>query len=341
MKGNRQIGLDGRLFISDCLNDGIFFIYSIILSALLSAAGDIMKLLGKSSLGMDELTNGIIIFDLICSLGMIVVAYYVYFMHCGENVSRLGTKPLVYLEYIRLAYYGLLIYFVLYQFANACKNHDEVSIAVPIFYFVYLIWLVTCAFAAMFIITLLHQNVIRRSYEHSFKLLSLMGLAVNIALPLIYFITRFWVKGWGDGFYSAGLCDFIRLCLAPMFYAAVWFLYMNAIEQVQRVFNEVDNAIRDKRYHIEFDDDNEKKAKSVKNAKSKKKTKSAKSKKLKKEKSKDSKPKKEKKLSESNLKPEEYLDDASKKVSEDEIEFTSADISESSAETNESGVENQ
>ena len=42
LKGNRQIGLDGRIFINDCLSDGIFFVYSIILSGILAAVGDIL-----------------------------------------------------------------------------------------------------------------------------------------------------------------------------------------------------------------------------------------------------------------------------------------------------------
>ncbi|MGN0473617.1 MAG: hypothetical protein ACI4IJ_00865 [Acutalibacteraceae bacterium] len=258
MKKNRQIGLDGRVFICDCLSNGIFFIYSIILCGFLSAAGDVMKLLGTSGRGMNELTNGVIVLDLICSLGMVVVAYYVYFMNCGESVPKLGTKPLIYLEYARLAYYGLLVYFVLYRLIDACRSDGKYPAALPIFYVFYLAWLIACVFAAMFLLTLLHQNVIRRSYERSFKILALAGLAINIMLPLVYIITRIWIKGWGDGFYSAGLCDFVRLCAAPVFYSAIWFLYMNAIDRVHRVFDEVDNAIRDKRYHIEFDDDEEK-----------------------------------------------------------------------------------
>lgn len=264
MKSNRQIGLDGRVFISDCLTDSIFFVYSIILCGFLSAAGDIMKLLGTSSRGMDEVTNGVIIFDLICSLGMVVVAYYVYFMNCGESVPKLGTKPLIYLEYIRLAYYGMLAYFVVYRFADAWHNRDTLTAAVPIFYIVYLAWIVTCIFAAMFLLTLLHQNILRRSYEHSFKMLALIGLVINILLPLVYIITRLWVRGAGDGFYSAGLCDFVRLCVAPVFYSAIWFIYMNAIDQVHRVFDEVDNAIRDKRYHIEFEESEQENSKDSK-----------------------------------------------------------------------------
>lgn len=257
MKKNRQIGLDGRVFISDCLSNGIFFIYSIILCGILSAAGDIMKLLGTSGRGMNELTNGVIVLDLICSLGMVIVAYYVYFMNCGESVPKLGTKPLVYLEYARLAYYGLLVYFVIYRLIDACRSGGKYPAALPVFYVFYLMWLIACVFAAMFLLTLLHQNVIRRSYERSFKILALAGLAINIILPLAYIITRIWIKGWGDGFYSAGLCDFVRLCASPVFYSAIWFLYMNAIDRVHQVFDEVDNAIRDKRYHIEFDDDDE------------------------------------------------------------------------------------
>lgn len=257
MKKNRQIGLDGRVFISDCLSNGIFFIYSIILCGILSAAGDIMKLLGTSGRGMNELTNGVIVLDLICSLGMVIVAYYVYFMNCGESVPKLGTKPLIYLEYARLAYYGLLVYFVIYRLIDACRSGGKYPAALPVFYVVYLIWLIACVFAAMFLLTLLHQNVIRRSYERSFKILALAGLAINIILPLAYIITRIWIKGWGDSFYSAGLCDFVRLCASPVFYSAIWFLYMNAIDRVHQVFDEVDNAIRDKRYHIEFDDDDE------------------------------------------------------------------------------------
>lgn len=255
MKSNRQIGLDGRVFITDCLSDGIFFVYSIILSGFLGAAGDMMKLLGQSSRGMDALTNALVILDLACSLSMVIVTYYVYFMHCGENIPKLGTKPLIYLEYLRLAYYGMLAYVVLYRFANDLQSGSGVPAAIPVFYFFYFAWLICCMCAAMFILTVLHQNVIRRSYAQSFKTLSLVGLGVNIILPLVYFITRIWVRGWGDGFYSAGLCDFVRFALAPIFYAAIWFLFMNAIDQVDRVFAEVDNAIRDRRYRIEFDED--------------------------------------------------------------------------------------
>ena len=255
MKSNRQIGLDGRVFITDCLSDGIFFVYSIILSGFLGAAGDIMKLLGQSSRGMDPLTNALVLLDLVCSLSMVMVTYYVYFMHCGENIPKLGTKPLIYLEYLRLAYYGLLSYEVLYRFANDLQSGSGVPAAIPVFYFFYFAWLISCMCAAMFILTVLHQNVIRRSYAQSFKTLALVGLGVNIILPLVYFITRIWVRGWGDGFYSAGLCDFVRFALAPIFYAAIWFLFMNAIDQVDRVFAEVDNAIRDRRYRIEFDED--------------------------------------------------------------------------------------
>lgn len=255
MKSNRQIGLDGRVFITDCLSDGIFFVYSIILSGFLGAAGDIMKLLGQSARDMDALTNALVISDLVCSLSMVIVTYYVYFMHCGENIPKLGTKPLIYLEYLRLAYYGLLAYEVLYRFANDLQSGAGIPVAIPIFYFFYFAWIICCVCAAMFILTVLHQNVIRRSYAQSFKILSLIGLGVNVLLPLVYFITRIWVRGRGDGFYSAGLCDFVRFALAPIFYAAIWFLFMSAIDQVDRVFAEVDNAIRDRRYRIEFDEE--------------------------------------------------------------------------------------
>ena len=255
MKNNRQIGLDGRIFITDCLSDGIFFIYSIILSGCFGAAGDIMKLLGRSSHGMDTLTNSLVICDLVCSLGLIIVTYYVYFMHCGENIPKLGTKPLIWLEYLRLGYYGVLAYHVLFRFAKELQSGSEVSTAIPIFYFFYFAWILCCMCAAMYILTVLHQNMIRRNYAQLFRWLSLIGLGTNALLPLVYFITRIWVKGAGDGFYSAGLCDFVRFALAPMFYAGVWFLFMSAIDQIDKVFNEVDAAIRDKRYRIEFEED--------------------------------------------------------------------------------------
>ena len=264
MKGNRQIGLDGRIFINDCLSDGIFFVYSIILSGILGATGDIMKLLGKSSATMDSLTNGLIIMDLACCLGLVLVSYYIYFMNCGENMPRFGVKPLIYLEYVRLAYYGMLIYDILYRFSDEILHSGRYPVSMSIFYAVYLGWLIACAFAAMFILTVLNQNMIRRSYSFSFKMLALIGLAINIALPLVFFITRIWVKGGGDGFYSSGVCDFIRLGIAPIFYAALWFLFLNAIDQIDRVFNEVDNAIRDKNYRIEFDNDDESRPKKKK-----------------------------------------------------------------------------
>ncbi len=279
LKGNRQIGLDGRIFINDCLSDGIFFVYSIIFSGILGAVGDVMKLIGKSSFSMDALTNGLIIMDLACCLGLVLVTYYVYFMNCGENMPQLGVKPLIYLEYVRLAYYGLLIYDVLYRFSDEILHTGKYPIAMSVFYFVYLGWLVCCAFAAMFILTVLNQNMIRRSYSESFKLLALTGLAINIAMPLVFFVTKIWVKHGGDGFYSSGLCDFIRLGIAPIFYAALWFLFLNAIDQVDRVFAEVDNAIRDKNYRIEFEEETEKKpgrSKSDKDGKEEKQVKSAK-----------------------------------------------------------------
>ena len=284
MKGNRQIGLDGRIFINDCLTDGIFFIYSIILSGILGAIGDVMKLTGKSSFVMKSLpngllTNGLIIMDLACCLGLVLVAYYVYFMNCGESMPKLGVKPLIYLEYARLAYYGMLIYNILYRFSDEILHSGTYPIAMSIFYVVYLGWLVTCAFAAMFILTVLNQNMIRRSYSDSFKMLALIGLGINIVMPIVFFITKIWIKGAGDGFYSAGICDFIRLGVAPIFYAAIWFLFLNAIDQVDRVFSEVDNAIRDKNYRIEFEEEPEKAKKSKsKDGKKKKKAKTVKSK---------------------------------------------------------------
>ena len=254
LKGNRQIGLDGRIFITDCLSDGLFFVYSIMLSGILGAVGNIMKLVGKSSFVMDPLTNGLILMDLACCLGLVLVSYYVYFMNCGESMPKLGVKPLIYLEYARLAYYGMLIYDVLYRFCDEILHSGKYPIAMSVFYVVYMGWLISCAFAAMFILTVLNQNMIRRSYSFSFKMLALTGLVLNIVMPLVFFITKIWIKGAGDGFYSAGLCDFIRLGIAPIFYAALWFLFLNAIDQVDRVFNEVDSAIRDKNYRIEFEE---------------------------------------------------------------------------------------
>lgn len=40
--------------------------------------------------------------------------------------------------------------------------------------------------------------------------------------------------------------------------------FLNAIDQIDRVFNEVDNAIRDKNYRIEFDNDDESRPKKKK-----------------------------------------------------------------------------
>ena len=182
-------------------------------------------------------------------------------------------------EYARLAYYGMLIYNILYRFSDEILHSGTYPIAMSIFYVVYLGWLATCAFAAMFILTVLNQNMIRRSYSDSFKMLALIGLGINIVMPIVFFITKIWIKGAGDGFYSAGICDFIRLGVAPIFYAAIWFLFLNAIDQVDRVFSEVDNAIRDKNYRIEFEEEPEKAKKSKsKDGKKKRKAKTVKSK---------------------------------------------------------------
>ncbi|MBQ9902371.1 MAG: hypothetical protein IJM51_08320 [Clostridia bacterium] len=264
MKGNRQIGLDGRIFINDCLSDGLFFVYSIMLSGILGAVGDIMKLTGKSGTVMNTLTNGLILMDLACCLGLVLVSYYVYFMNCGESMPKLGVKPLIYLEYVRLAYYGMLLYDVLYRFCDQILHSGHYPIAMSVFYVVYMGWLISCSFAAMFILTVLNQNMIRRSYSFSFKMLALTGLSINIVMPIVFFITKIWIKGAGDGFYSSALCDFLRLGIAPIFYAALWFLFLNAIDQVDRVFNEVDNAIRDKNYRIEFEEEQGKKRKKKK-----------------------------------------------------------------------------
>ena len=268
LKGNRQIGLDGRIFINDCLSDGLFFVYSIILSGILGAVGDVLKLTGKSSFVMDPLTNGLILMDFACCLGLVLVSYYVYFMNCGESMPKLGVKPLVYLEYVRLAYYGMLIYDVLYRFCDEILHSGKYPIAMSVFYVAYLGWLISCSFAAMFILTVLNQNMIRRSYSVSFKMPALAGLSINIVMPIVFFVTKIWIKGPGDGFYSSALCDFIRLGIAPIFYAALWFLFLNAIDQIDRVFSEVDNAIRDKNYRIEFEEEQGKSKRKKKTAKS-------------------------------------------------------------------------
>ena len=112
MNKNRQIGLDGKAFISACLRRGGIFVFFLLVYGALNAFSDILKLTGSSGAAMSPFTTTLLVYDFIVSLLLIVVVFYAYFLECGSSVPVLKHKPIVVFGLFRLGYYILLAYYV-------------------------------------------------------------------------------------------------------------------------------------------------------------------------------------------------------------------------------------
>ncbi|MBP3414767.1 MAG: hypothetical protein J6L81_06200 [Clostridia bacterium] len=89
MKNNRQIGLDGKIFITDCLKRSTYFIYGLLLFGAVGALSDILKLLGAGGTPMSTFTVTLLMYDFISLLLLIIVVFYAHYLECGSNIPIL------------------------------------------------------------------------------------------------------------------------------------------------------------------------------------------------------------------------------------------------------------
>lgn len=252
MKNNRQIGLNGRIFISNSLHSNAIFVFLLMAGGLLTAFADILKLTGSSGAQMSSFTTTLLLYDFVVSLMLIVVVFYAFFLECGDCVPVIREKPLMAFGLFRLGYYILLSYYICYR-ALYCVTHTEtVSVSLFFFYIVQFALVFMLILANCFVYNILSRNMIRRSYIKSFHRLATVGIIVQLILPIVYIIARALMAETGDEYFTASPCDLLRLCICPLFSIGVWFLYISAIDQVKGVFDEVDNALRDRRYQITY-----------------------------------------------------------------------------------------
>ncbi|MDR1002492.1 MAG: hypothetical protein LBL82_04390 [Oscillospiraceae bacterium] len=252
MKNNRQVGLDGRVFITGCLKKSSFFVFGLFFYGIISAAGDILKLLGKSGVLMNSMTTTLIFLDLVISLIFVVVVFYSYFLECGSNIPIIKDKPIIILGTMRLVYNVLLCYYILYRTVYCLVNTDTTPLSTFFFYFCMFVLAILSILACCFVLNILSRNMIRRSYIKTFKRLSTCGILFSAAMPICYLVSRIWFEDFGDEYFTHALCDTIRLLIAPVFYTSIWFIFVKATENVNEVFNEVDNAVRERRYQISY-----------------------------------------------------------------------------------------
>ncbi|MBQ4313077.1 MAG: hypothetical protein IJC18_02595, partial [Clostridia bacterium] len=263
MKNNRQIGLDGKVFVSSCLRRGTMFVFILMVYGIFTAVADILKLTGASGAIMGSFTTTLLLFDFIVSLALVVVVFYAYFLECGYSVPMVGHKPLVIFGLFRLAYYILLCYYICYRALYCLVNHDTVPLSLFFFYAVYFVLIIHCILANCYVFNVLTRNVIRRSYIKSFHAMSTVGIIVQVLLPITYLIARLTMNDIGDEYFTSSVCDLLRLCISPLLLVSVWFLFIHSIDQVREVFDEVDTALRERRYQITYstpESDNDPKA---------------------------------------------------------------------------------
>ncbi len=252
MNKNRQIGLDGKAFVSACLRRGGIFVLFLLVYGALNAFSDILKLTGSSGAAMSTFTTTLLVYDFIVSLLLIVVVFYAYFLECGSSVPLLKHKPIVVFGLFRLGYYILLAYYVCYR-ALYCLTHPEsVRLTLFFFYACYFVVIICCILANSYIYNVLTRNVIRRSYRTSFSRLARTGIVFQALLPITYIIARATMIDAGDEFFTRSFCDLFRLCINPLLLSGIWFLFLHSIHQIDEVFGEVDDALRNKRYQITY-----------------------------------------------------------------------------------------
>ena len=255
MKNNRQIGLDGKIFISTAMRRGTFFVLMLMLYGIVTAIADILKLTGASGVAMGSFTTTLLIYDFIVSLMLVVVVFYAYFLECGADVPVVREKPLVIFGFFRLGYYLLLSYYLCYRMLYCAVNRESVSTSVCIFYGVYLCLIVLLILANCYIFNIITRNLIRRSYEKSFHNIAIIGFVVQALLPISYILARIFMDDIGDEYFTTAICDLLRLLIAPMLLTSVWFLFLHGVGQVRDVYSEVDTALKSKRYQITYSSD--------------------------------------------------------------------------------------
>lgn len=256
MKSNRQIGLDGKIFVSGCLRRGPIFVFLLMIGGLVGAVADIIKLTGESGAQLDALTTSLFLFDLVSSFLLVAVMFYAYFLECGTSVPLFKQKPLVWFGFFRIGYHLLTAYYI-GQRAFLCMINPAMPVSLAAFYVVYLLWLCALIIANCYLFNVLIKNSIRRNYEKEFKYLAYFGLVVQGLLFLWYIIAALTTKRVEDAFFGHRFCDFLRLCLRPIFSIGIWFLFLNSIDEVKMVFSQVDSALRERRYQIAYADGHE------------------------------------------------------------------------------------
>lgn len=259
MKNNRQIGLDGKVFISACMHRGPLFVIILVFYGLLTAVADILKLTGASGVAMSPFTTTLLLYDFVVSLMLIVVIFYAYFLECGANVPVLKEKPIMVFGLFRLGYYVLLAYYICYRAMYCIVNRDSVPASLSFFYFVYLGLIILLILANCYIFNTLARNIIRRSYGKSFHRLAACGIILQALLPIAYIFARIFMQDLGDEYFTTAVCDLIRLCICPILLTSIWFLFLHGVEQVKEIYGEVDSALRSKQYQITYTADGDSK----------------------------------------------------------------------------------
>ena len=257
MKNNRQVGLDGKVFLTSCLKRGSIYVFGLLFYGAISAFADILKLLGKSGEAMSALTTTLVTIDMILSLLLIVVVFYAYFLECGASIPVLRDKPIIILGYCRLGYNVLLCYYIVYRALYCLANRQTVPFATLAFYTCYMAVTFLSILACCFVLNILQRNMIRRVFMRSFRTLAVCGIIFSSLVPLMYIISRFFMKEIGDEYFTDALCDMLRLCIAPLVYICLWVTFLRARIVTAEVFGEVDNAIRDRRYQITYTEKND------------------------------------------------------------------------------------
>lgn len=254
MRNNRQVGLDGKVFLTSCLKRSSIYVIGVILFGIINAIADVMKLTGKSGIAMSSLSTTLISVDLIVSLLFVVVVFYAYFLECGSSIPMLREKPIIILGYCRLAYNVLLCYYIIYRAMYCIVNSSTVPFGTLMFYVVYMVVTFLSILACCFVINVISRNMIRRIYIKSLRNLAVVGIVFTALTPIMYIIARFWMGEIGDEYFTNAFCDLLRLCIAPLCYLCVWIVMLKARTVTAEVFGEVDAAIRDRRYQITYTD---------------------------------------------------------------------------------------
>ncbi|MCL2486937.1 MAG: hypothetical protein FWE86_04985 [Oscillospiraceae bacterium] len=264
MKNNRQIGLDGKAFISGCLRRTPVFSLILALSGLFFALGDAIKLLAQPELPPSVAT--LLSVDFVASLLLPVIVFYAHGLECGRGVPKLGERGLLIFGYSRLLYLAGLCYIALYRGFFVAVNPDELPAGLAVYYFLYAAMVLMGVLAESYLLNTLMRNTVRRGYINSLRLLGFSTGAVQSALVIVYIVARCTLGDAQDDFFTAGFGDFLRLCFAPAMYISLGFIFNGASAEVRALVNEVDSALKDKRYQINYDSIADKDKKRIKGA---------------------------------------------------------------------------